>query len=79
METYHIPAINDFMQKIEADNLQEKIILEIGSDMELFVAQEFVKRGTKKVYCVNPAFPENLISPNERIKIIRDFGEKVKL
>ncbi len=78
MRDYHIPLINDFMKKIGMDNLQGKTILEIGADMELAVAQEFIKRGAKEVYCANPLFPDSLVSPDNRIKVIKDFGEKVK-
>lgn len=79
MKNYFIPNINDFKTKIGEHNFNNKIILEIGSDMELCVAQEFIKQGAKKVICVNPKFPDKLISPNEKIVLIKDFGENTHL
>lgn len=69
---------NDFAKKINVKDLRNKTVLDIGTDMNLEEAKEFVKLGVKEVYCVNPLFPDNLVSPDERIKLIKDFGENVK-
>ncbi len=79
MREYQPVLLNDFMQKTELKDFKDKVILEIGSDMRLNIAQLFVNFGAKEVYCVNPLFPDDLTSPDSKIKLVKDFGEKVKL
>lgn len=51
-----------------------KRVLEIGSDLRLQAAQALLKLGATQVFAVNPAF-EAIKSPDERITIIKDYGE----
>lgn len=79
MKDYQDFLLKDFMKQICVDNFKNKIILEFGSDLKLSVAQKFIELGAKEIICVNPAFDENLVPNNPKIKIIRDFGENTAL
>ena len=72
---YQLKLINRFL-KIYKKPLKDKIILEIGSDLNLNVAKMFVKLGVKKVVCINPRFNKNSTAPFSNIEIHKGYGEK---
>lgn len=76
MKYYQWYLLKIFMRYCLINNFENKIVLEIGSDFELNVAKKLVELGAKKVFCVNPLFPKDLVSPDERIILITNYVEK---
>lgn len=56
-------------------SLKNKIMLEIGSDLDCQTALGMLRLGAKKVYCVNPKFDAEFKSPNKNITLIKSLGE----
>lgn len=56
-----------------------KVIMEVGSDLDFAVARVILKLGAVLVYAVNPALPENAHPDDERIVVIRAGAEKTGL
>ncbi len=86
-ENNHIKKINEIKAEEFQENLvkdlnskikiKDKTVLEIGSDLELKTAKLLLEYGAKKVVCVNPAFADELKSPDERINVIKDLCENI--
>ena len=72
-QSYSIARFNDKY------SFKDKVVLEIGSDLKLNTARGILKLGAKKVYAVNPGFPDNIDSLNDKIVTIKSLGEKTNL
>lgn len=55
---------------------RDKIVLELGSDVNLNTAQAMIRLGAKKVYAVNPALDADLKAPLPGIIPVAAFGEQ---
>ncbi len=53
---------------------ENKIVVELGSDLELKTAIGIRKLGAKKVLCFNPDFPDDLTSKDTRIVVSKNDG-----
>jgi SAM-dependent methyltransferase len=53
---------------------ENKDVVELGSDLELNTAKGIRKLGAKKVLCINPDFPDSLISNDARIVVSKRDG-----
>lgn len=60
-------------------SLKNKVILEIGSDLDLNVAKMMLALGAQKVYCVNPLFKKGMKSNDSRIILLKTLGEQTNL
>jgi len=67
------------LQYIEQHDLRGKVVLEAGSDTALATASALLALGAGHVYAVNELLPEALVSPDDRITIIRANLENARL
>ncbi len=72
LEEYQKSELLKFNSKYK---FEDKIVLEIGSDLKLKTANAIIKLGAKKVYAVNPQFSNDITSSNKRIIPIKNLFE----
>lgn len=73
-EEYQENFVKDLNSKIQ---IKGKNVLEIGSDLRLKTARILLEYGAKSVLCVNPDFPDELKSPDERITVTKELFENI--
>lgn len=76
LERYQKSLLLRFHNKYSFEN---EIVIEMGSDISLSTAQGILRLGASKVYAINPAFPDNMVSPDKRIIPIKSTGENANL
>ena len=59
--------------------LKGKTVLEIGADTSFQMAQGMLCLGAEHVWAVNPAFPDDALSPDPGISCLRTLGEQTSL
>lgn len=69
---YQISNLLNFNEKYP---LEGKVVLEIGSDLELKTVQGMLHLGAKEVYAVNPQLLPDKKLNDKRLHLIKSFGE----